>query len=72
MVSTFVGGLADLTDAQPCHDRKFAGEVALDFMFWPSPERKFVFLEPSYSYSFSNEHEQSLGVSVGCSLRFRN
>ena len=45
---------------------KFAGEVALDFMFWPSPERKFGwFLEPSYSYSFSNEHEQSLGVSVG-------
>jgi len=44
----------------------FAGEAVLDFMFWPSPERKFGwFLEPSYSYSFSRDHEQSLGVSVG-------
>jgi hypothetical protein len=45
---------------------KIAGEFALDFMFWPSPERKFGwFLEPSYSYSFSKGHEQSLGASVG-------
>jgi hypothetical protein len=45
---------------------KIAGEVALDFMFWPSSDRKFGwFLEPSYSYSFSKEHEQSLGVTVG-------
>ncbi len=44
----------------------FAGEAALDFMFWPLPERKVGwFLEPSYSYSFSSGHEQSLGVSVG-------
>jgi hypothetical protein len=43
-----------------------AGEAALDFMFWPTPDRKFGwFLEPSYSYSFGREHEQSLGVSVG-------
>jgi hypothetical protein len=35
-------------------------------MFWPTPDRKFGwFLEPSYTYSFSNGHEQSLGVSVG-------
>jgi hypothetical protein len=45
---------------------KIAGEVALDFMFWPTPDRKFGwFLEPSYSYSFSAGHEQSLGASVG-------
>jgi len=45
---------------------KVAGEVAADFMFWPTPDRKFGwFLEPSYSYSFSQGHEQSLGVSVG-------
>jgi hypothetical protein len=45
---------------------KIAGEVALDFMFWPWPDRKFGwFLEPTYSYSFANEHEQSLGMSVG-------
>ncbi len=45
---------------------KIAGQVAFDFMIWPSPERKFGwFLEPSYSYSFSKDHEQSLGVSIG-------
>jgi hypothetical protein len=41
-------------------------EAVLDFMFWPTKDRKFGwFLEPSYSYSFSQGHEQSLGVSVG-------
>ncbi len=45
---------------------KIAGEVAADFMFWPTPDRKYGwFLEPSYSYSFSQGHEQSLGVSAG-------
>jgi hypothetical protein len=45
---------------------KIGAEVALDFMFWPSPERKYGwFVEPSYSYSFGNGHEQSLGMSVG-------
>jgi hypothetical protein len=45
---------------------KIAGEVALDFMFWPTPDRKVGwFLEPSYSYSFSAGHEQSLGASIG-------
>ena len=45
---------------------KIAGEAALDFMFWPTPDRKFGwFLEPSYSYSFSAGHERSLGVSAG-------
>jgi len=45
---------------------KIAGEAALDFMFWPTRDRKFGwFLEPSYSYSFSQGHEQSLGVSMG-------
>jgi hypothetical protein len=45
---------------------KIASEVAADFMFWPTPDRKYGwFVEPSYSYSFSQGHEQSLGVSVG-------
>ena len=43
-----------------------AGEAVLDFMFWPSPERKLGwYLEPSYSYDFGKGHEQSLGLSVG-------
>src|SRR5580693_6593164 len=45
---------------------KIAGEFALDFMFWPTADRKFGwFVEPAYSYSFSRGHEQSLGTTVG-------
>ncbi len=45
---------------------RIGGEVALDFQFWPWPERRYGwFLEPNYSYSFGSGHEQSLGVSVG-------
>jgi hypothetical protein len=41
-------------------------EVVAEFMFWPTPDRKFGwFLEPSYSYAFSKGHEQSLGASIG-------
>jgi hypothetical protein len=45
---------------------KVAGEIAADFMFWPTPDRKLGwFFDPSYSYSLSNKHEQSLGASAG-------
>ena len=41
-------------------------EVVAEFMFWPTPDRKFGwFLEPSYTYAFSNGHEQSFGVNIG-------
>jgi hypothetical protein len=45
---------------------QFAAEFALDFMFWPWPERKIGwFLEPTYTYSFSKGHQQAAAVSVG-------
>ena len=45
---------------------KISGEIAADFMFWPTPDRKFGwFVEPSYSYSFSAGHEQSVAVTTG-------
>jgi hypothetical protein len=45
---------------------KIAGEFALDFMFWPTSDRRYGwFLEPTYSYSFSHGHEQSLGATIG-------
>jgi hypothetical protein len=45
---------------------QFAAEFALDFMFWPWPDRKLGwFIEPTYSYSFSKGHEQAVAVSVG-------
>jgi hypothetical protein len=43
-----------------------AGGAALDFMYWPRPKRRFGwYLEPSYGYSFSSGHEQSMSVSIG-------
>jgi hypothetical protein len=45
---------------------KLGAEFALDFMFWPTKDRKLGwFIEPTYGYSFGSEHEQSLGVSMG-------
>ena len=44
----------------------FAGEAALDFMFWPSAKHRFGwYLEPSYDYSFGRGHEQSAGITGG-------
>jgi hypothetical protein len=46
--------------------KSVAAEAVLDFMFWPTPDRKFGwFLEPTYSYDFGSGHEKSLGASVG-------
>lgn len=43
-----------------------AGEVALDFMFWPSAKHKFGwYLEPAFDYNFARGHERSLGISAG-------
>lgn len=46
-----------------------AGEVAGDFMFWPSGRHRFGwYLEPAYDYSFGAGHQQSIGVSAGLLL----
>ena len=43
-----------------------AGEVAGDFMFWPSGKHRFGwFLEPAYDHSFARGHQQSIGMSAG-------
>ena len=43
-----------------------SGEVALDFMFWPSKKHRFGwYLEPGYEYNFGRGREQSLGISGG-------
>lgn len=41
-------------------------EAAAHFTIWPTPDRKHGwFLEPGYTYSFGNDHEQSFGVGAG-------
>jgi hypothetical protein len=43
-----------------------SGEVAGDFMFWPSGKHRFGwFLEPAYDRSFARGHQQSIGMSAG-------
>lgn len=43
-----------------------AGEIVLDFMFWPSARHRFGwFLEPGYEYNFGPGHERSIGISGG-------
>ena len=43
-----------------------SGEVAGDFMFWPTGKHRFGwFLEPAYDYSFAGAHQQSIGMSGG-------
>jgi hypothetical protein len=43
-----------------------AGEIALDFMFWPSSSRRFGwYVEPAYEYSFGAGHEKAISVSAG-------
>ncbi|HET6215936.1 MAG TPA: hypothetical protein VFE27_02885 [Acidobacteriaceae bacterium] len=43
-----------------------AGEVAGDFMFWPTTGHRFGwFLEPAFDYSFAGDHQKSIGMSAG-------
>jgi hypothetical protein len=49
-----------------------AGEIALDFMFWPSPTRRFGwYIEPAYDYTFGRSHDQAIGVSIGLLISVR-
>jgi hypothetical protein len=53
-------------------DGKLAGVLSLHFMLWSSPEHKSGwFVEPTYSYSFSNGHQQALGIAVGLLIPIR-
>ena len=43
-----------------------AGELAADFMFWPTGKHRLGwFLEPAYERSFASGHQQSIGMSAG-------
>ena len=49
-----------------------AGEVALDFMFWPSATHRFGwYLEPAYDYDFGRGHERSIGLTGGLLIAMR-
>jgi hypothetical protein len=49
-----------------------AGEIVLDFMFWPSKKRRFGwYLEPGYEYNFGPGHEHSIGIAGGLLIAIR-
>ena len=49
-----------------------AGEIAADFMFWPTGKHRFGwYLEPAYDYSFAGGHQKSIGMSAGLLIGFR-
>jgi len=49
-----------------------SGEVAGDFMFWPTGKHRFGwYLEPAYDYSFAAGHQQSIGMSAGLLIGIR-
>jgi hypothetical protein len=49
-----------------------AGEVAGDFMFWPTGRHHIGwYLEPAYDYSFARGHQESLGISFGLLIGIR-
>ena len=65
-VEFMIGAGPQLSYATAGGGTKIAGEIALEWMVWPSIDRRFGwFVEPTYSYSFSRGHEQSLGVTTG-------
>jgi len=50
----------------------FSGELAGDFMFWPTRRHRFGwYLEPAYDYSFAGGHQQSIGMSAGLLIAIR-
>jgi hypothetical protein len=50
----------------------FSGELAGDFMFWPTGRHRFGwYLEPAYDYSFAGGHQQSIGMSAGLLIGIR-
>jgi hypothetical protein len=45
---------------------KIASEFAMEWMIWPTKDRKFGwFVEPTYSYALGRGHEQAVGVTAG-------
>jgi hypothetical protein len=48
------------------------GEVAGDFMFWPTGRHHFGwYLEPAYDYSLAAGHQKSIGMSAGLLIGLR-
>jgi hypothetical protein len=68
-VEFMIGAGPQLSYATAGGGTQIASEFALEWMFWPTKDRKFGwFVEPTYSYSFSRGHEQAIGVTTGLTI----
>ena len=68
-VEFMIGAGPQLSYATAGGGTQIASEIAIEWMIWPSTDRKFGwFVEPTYSYSFSKGHEQSIGVTTGLTI----
>jgi hypothetical protein len=68
-VEFMIGVGPQLSYTTPGGGTQIASEFALEWMFWPTKDRKFGwFVEPTYSYSFNRGHKQSVGVTTGLTI----
>jgi hypothetical protein len=68
-VEFMIGAGPQLSYATAGGGTQIASEFALEWMIWPSADRKFGwFVEPTYSYSFNRGHEQSIGITTGLTI----
>jgi hypothetical protein len=68
-VEFMIGVGPQLSYTTPGGGTQIASEFALEWMFWPTKDRKFGwFVEPAYSYSFNRGHEQAIGVTTGLTI----
>jgi hypothetical protein len=68
-VEFMIGAGPQLSYATAGGGTQIASEIALEWMIWPTADRKFGwFVEPTYSYSFSKGHEQSIGLTTGLTI----
>jgi hypothetical protein len=68
-VEFMIGAGPELSYATAGGGTKIAGEIAAEWMIWPTTDRKFGwFVEPTYSYSFSRGHEQAVGMTGGLTI----
>jgi hypothetical protein len=68
-VEFMIGAGPQLSYATAGGGTQIASEFALEWMFWPTADRKFGwFVEPTYSVSFSRDHEQSIGLTTGLTI----
>jgi hypothetical protein len=68
-VEFMIGAGPQLSYATAGGGTQIASEIALEWMIWPTADRKFGwFVEPTYSYSFNRCHEQSIAMTAGLTI----